>query len=589
MKVKPRRLKGIQYVSISRSLVIGIAPCVLSLITHSPCAGDDAKPGIVWECGQNVPDSAYWTTHGAELERMLPFDGVMFKMEHPVTEGGTMQIRGDRRIANKVLTSQRITEQMTAPFVEDVRAAQLKKNHHMVHVWLGSAGRYLRYGDDALWEIIQNNIRLVASAARDAGFAGIVFDPEQYGGDRCWNYTTNSSATGVDMPYADFAQLVRRRGKQFGHALSAGYPDCLLLFFIGHSMTTEQLKARMAEGQKATLQTLGDLYVPFLDGMLEGTSDGTVFVDGMEHSYSFATAEAFRQGRWTALVESRALTSVPDLFDKKVRCGFGIWTDNRYDGFGWYPYDVEQNRFSPARLQRSIHLALKYSDGYVWLWNERANWYVDGPDGTPHPPCTQQPQSSGVDRRYRKAVAEAKAWPGLDTRPPRSDQFADHRTMGYLYEDELDHLLTQAEPVMDLPAEGWLFKPDLKYIGADEKWYLPRTPTNDWKPIRIGEFWERQGFGYLDGPGWYRRQIGFNNLPEAKRLYLSFGAVDESCHLWIDGRYVAVYDRGVPGWDKPFAIEVTGFIKSGTHTLVIRAHDNRRMGGIWKPVSLIAR
>jgi beta-galactosidase/beta-glucuronidase len=186
-------------------------------------------------------------------------------------------------------------------------------------------------------------------------------------------------------------------------------------------------------------------------------------------------------------------------------------------------------------------------------------------------------------------VAEAKAWPGLDTKPPLSDEFADDTTLGYVYGAELEQLLAQAETVMELPAEGWLFKPDLKYVGADEKWYLVETATDDWKPIRIAEFWERQGFGYLDGPGWYRREIAFEDIPERKRLYLSFGAVDESCHVWIDGKYVAAYDRGVPGWDEPFAIEVTGAVTSGKHTLIIRAHDNRRMGGIWKPVSLIAK
>ena len=552
------------------------------------CARGGENPGIIWECGQNVPNSRYWRAYGGELEGMLPFDGVMLKIQYPVTDG-TMQIPGEGRIANKVLTAERITEEMVRPFVEDMQGAGLRKSQHMVHVWLGSSGRYLDYYDDALWETIAENIRVVAKAARESGCAGLVFDPEQYGGDRCWSHVTNASATKVDKPYPEFAEQVRRRGRKFGEALSAGYPDCVLLFFIGHSMTTVHLKARVEAGEEATLETLGDLYAPFLDGMLEGTSDGTVFVDGMESAYSYATAEEFIKGRWLALGESLAVTEVPEVFRRKVRCGFGIWTDNRYDGFGWYPYNIERNRFSPERLQRSIHLALKYGDGYVWLWNERANWYVDGPDGKPHAPATQQQQSAGVDRRYRRAVAEAKAWPGLYTKPPLSDQFADDGTMGYVYEDELEPLLAQAKPVMDLPAEGWLFKPDLKYVGADEKWYLLETPTDDWKPIRIAEFWERQGFGYLDGPGWYRREIEFKDIPEGKRLYLSFGAVDESCHLWIDGEYVAAYDRGVPGWDKPFAIEVTGFITSGKHTLIIRAHDNRRMGGIWKPVSLIAK
>ena len=60
-------------------------------------------------------------------------------------------------------------------------------------------------------------------------------------------------------------------------------------------------------------------------------------------------------------------------------------------------------------------------------------------------------------------------------------------------------------------------------------------------------------------------------------------------HLWIDGKYVAPYSRTPnEGWDKPFAIEVTEFISNGTHLLAIRAQDGFAMGGIWKPVKLIA-
>ena len=542
---------------------------------------------IIWECGQNVPNSAYWRKHARELEDMLPFDGVMLKIQYPVTEE-TLQIPGSGRLGRRVLGREEITEEMIKPFVQDMQAAGLTKRHHMILVWLGSpARRTLDYFDDALWEVIRNNIRVIAKAAREAGCGGLVFDPEQYGGDRCWGYEAVSRST-VVKPYQEYAAKARQRGREFGEALSQGYTDCTLLFFLAHGMVAADMKRRNEAGEKVTQEGLGHLYAPFLDGMLEGTSDGTIFVDGMEGAYSYATAEEFIAGRWTALHEALAVTGVPGLFRKKVRCGFGIWTDNRYDGFGWYPYDSGRNRFSPDRLQKAIYLALKYGDGYVWLWNERANWYVDGPDGTPHPPAVQQPQSSGVDPRYRTAVAEAKAWPGLDTRPPVAAEFASDKTLGYIYAAELERLLARSETVMDLPNEGWLFKPDLGYAGADEKWYLPETPVDDWKPIRIGEFWERQGFGYLDGPGWYRREIEFKDVPADKKLYLHFGAVDESCHLWIDGEYVAAYDRGVPGWNRPFAIEISGFISSAKHTLIIRAHDNRRMGGIWRPVALLA-
>ena len=58
----------------------------------------------------------------------------------------------------------------------------------------------------------------------------------------------------------------------------------------------------------------------------------------------------------------------------------------------------------------------------------------------------------------------------------------------------------------------------------------------------------------------------------------------------IDGVYAGDYDREISvGWDKPFAVEVTGKLTSGRHHLAIRVHNVTAAGGIWKPVRLIAR
>ena len=83
------------------------------------------KERIIWECGQNVPNSVYWKAHGAELDDMLPFDGVMLKIEHPVTEGGTLQIAWQRNVGWMVFQKRRVTEAMVSHFVEHMKAAGL--------------------------------------------------------------------------------------------------------------------------------------------------------------------------------------------------------------------------------------------------------------------------------------------------------------------------------------------------------------------------------------------------------------------------------------------------------------------------------
>ena len=554
----------------------------------APFGWAQEKPNIVWECGQNVPNSAYWKTYSAELEEMLPFDGVMLKIEYSVAEDGS----GGGSVGHSILGRDEYTEDMVKEFVDEMRAAGLRKlTQNLVYLSLRTGCGRMNYFDDEWWKAIQHNIRLVAKAAKDAGCAGLIIDPEQYGGDFCLDYHDLSAFT-VSGSWAQYVAQVRRRGREFGEALSEGFPDCKLLFFHGYSLPAHQLKQAVAEGSASSLKDLGDLYPALLDGMLEGTSDGTIFIDGMELAYSYYSAQEFREGRWKALYEPLTITTVPDLFRKKTRCGFGLWTDNCHLTHWWHPFEPEKNLYSPGRLQRTIHLALTYSDGYVWLWNEKANWYVDGPRGKPHPPVEQRSKSYGMSRAYRDAVREARTWPGLDTSMPKVYELADSQTLGFIDREELERLLRRTKKVMDLPNKGWHFRADRWRVGVKEKWFLPETSTEAWDDFEIAEFWERVGdrkYDSLDGVGWYRRRIEFKEVPKDKRLYLHFGAVDESLHLWIDGKYVAPYSRTPnDGWDQPFAIDVTDFVSIGEHVLAIRAQDVFAMGGIWKPVSLIA-
>ena len=77
-------------------------------------------------------------------------------------------------------------------------------------------------------------------------------------------------------------------------------------------------------------------------------------------------------------------------------------------------------------------------------------------------------------------------------------------------------------------------------------------------------------------------------MPAEKRIYLHFGAVDEELTLWIDGTLVGEHDRGPDGWDKPFAMDVTGKLTGGRHHLALRVYNSAMAGGVWKPVSVLA-
>ena len=136
-----------------------------------------------------------------------------------------------------------------------------------------------------------------------------------------------------------------------------------------------------------------------------------------------------------------------------------------------------------------------------------------------------------------------------------------------------------------LPKTGWRFRMDVEDAGIAEKWFMPAASVEGWTCVDIEEFWGNKG-GV--GAGWYRRSVEIPRLPEDKRFYLHFGAADEQLKLWIDGEYVGEYNRGPGGWDKPFAMDVTGLLREGECHLAFRVYNSAHAGGVWKPVSVLA-
>jgi hypothetical protein len=124
---------------------------------------------------------------------------------------------------------------------------------------------------------------------------------------------------------------------------------------------------------------------------------------------------------------------------------------------------------------------------------------------------------------------------------------------------------------------------------AEAGYFRPDFDDRSWPSIRVGEPWDAQGYADLDGSGWYRRPYPCPPLPEGRRVFLLFDAVDESAWLYVDGQLAAWHDENPAAvWDQPFALEVTGHLTGGQeHLLALRVHDTTRSGGIWKPIHLL--
>ena len=73
---------------------------------------------------------------------------------------------------------------------------------------------------------------------------------------------------------------------------------------------------------------------------------------------------------------------------------------------------------------------------------------------------------------------------------------------------------------------------------------------------------------------WYRREFTVEPLAPARRLLLNFGAVDQSCTVFINGNLAGSHEGGY--W--PFSFDISGFIQQGRNVIVLSVTDDTGEG-----------
>lgn len=155
-------------------------------------------------------------------------------------------------------------------------------------------------------------------------------------------------------------------------------------------------------------------------------------------------------------------------------------------------------------------------------------------------------------------------------------------------------------PISDRPL-AWSFSLDesdsgLKENRQDASW---GEIEKNWSPISTTRPWENQQgmpaglqekLKSYDGIGWYATRIKMDKSFRGKPIHLVFGAVDESCWVYVNGKQVGERIFHNPDdWKTPFTIRIdAGFVAGDWQTVVVRVEDKAGMGGIWKPVWLAA-
>ena len=159
--------------------------------------------------------------------------------------------------------------------------------------------------------------------------------------------------------------------------------------------------------------------------------------------------------------------------------------------------------------------------------------------------------------------------------------------------------LAGREVVSQLPMD-WKLRWDPEEVGRERGWHDPAQPvTDDWHDVRVEGQWEKQPVGEAwrlehgrdyDGLAFYRADFEVPEELRGRRVHLLFGAVDEAATVWVNGELIGERPFIHPDdWTTPFAMEFTTAARFGApNTVIVEVENRAGLGGVWKPVLLIA-
>ncbi len=117
----------------------------------------------------------------------------------------------------------------------------------------------------------------------------------------------------------------------------------------------------------------------------------------------------------------------------------------------------------------------------------------------------------------------------------------------------------------------WQFAFDDRDEGLGAGWHLSEKPFS--RNIIVPFCFESRLSGIHDTSFhpvvWYRRQFSLPEAWKGRRVLLHFGAVDYRATVWINGQAAGEHEGG----NTPFRFDITGLLRPGQNTVVVRAWD----------------
>src|SRR5712691_1838449 len=337
---------------LRRQLLTRLTLAALTCMAR-PIRGE-LQNGKLIEFGWDTPPPSYISTHIEEMEQ-LPFDGLVLDLKANTGPADTHGYFSWNVWGAKVIRADDYSESIDA--LQRIQFRRFSENFLRFNVVPGDLDWY-----DEDFHTVIANAALAARVAQQCHLKGILFDVEHYRG-KPFHYP--SQRHWKEQSFAAYQQQVKQCGREFMLALNAEYATITVLLTYGYSIALQSTSSLQAASY--------GLLAAFLDGMLEMVAPGTLIFDGWEAGYGYKTEQQFQNAYDIMRRRSLEWTGVQEKFRQHYRASFCLWIDK---GKVWDVTDFTHNYFTPAAFEQAVHLALKHTDRYVWIYSQQAQWWA---------------------------------------------------------------------------------------------------------------------------------------------------------------------------------------------------------------------
>ncbi len=242
-----------------------------------------------------------------------------------------------------------------------------RENFLLVYLDPGRAGLDVPNWFDPEFDAVVNNWKVAAEYARRAGMKGFLFDNEAYNGKNLWDYKRIDQFD--PRPAEEYYDQAFLRGAQIMQAVNTVYPDIKILVLLG------PLSAEINPSGHDPTRSF-ELMRAFFDGLLSECTGEAEIIEGAENAYKFKHASEFEKEANSFKTKVRALSRVPEAFDRHARIAFPIYLgggSNFPDPTHFAFDDFSTNYYSPEELTTALRGALEHTDEYVWIYTQHVS------------------------------------------------------------------------------------------------------------------------------------------------------------------------------------------------------------------------